>query len=175
MLSCSISRRSSHFASSGPRSSDSPCSARPRKYSACNLLISSASPLLSSLSRAYSWMVSSITKRGSSSAPSSCLSRLLSRSEETPSKMSSSLSASHMASMASRAHPPENTATRAKSVFSRVEQLVAPLDRAPECPLPLGQVSRSADEKLQTVTQSIEHRPGREQLYARRGELYRQR
>ena len=62
----------------GPVSSGSASSASARKYSACSLLISSASPLSSSFSLAYSWMVSSITKRGSPPGPSSCLRRLLS-------------------------------------------------------------------------------------------------
>src|SRR5215210_1169435 len=120
MLSCSASRRSKHASWSAPVSSGSASSASARKYSACSLFISSASPLASSLSRANSWTVSSITKRGSPLGPSSCLRRLLSSREERPSRASKgrSPSGSHMASMASRVRPPENTARRAKSTRS---------------------------------------------------------
>lgn len=117
-MSCSASSRSSHHACSGPVNSAS--SARPRKCRACACPISSASPLSLSFSRAYSWMVSSIIKRGSPSGPSSCRSRLLSTSEETPSKASMGRSpcASQTASIASSVRPPEKMAIRAKSVFS---------------------------------------------------------
>src|SRR5688572_18254881 len=72
------------------------------------------------LSRAYSRIVSSITKRGSSSTSSSCLKRLLSEREERPSRTSTNKSptGSQMASTASRAYPSEKTESLAKSTCS---------------------------------------------------------
>src|SRR3712207_3069281 len=120
MLSCSRSSPSNHAASSAPHNMGSASSARARKYSVWARLTTSTSPLSSSIMLANSWMVSSIAKRGSPGAPSSCRRRLLSKSEETPSNASvgRSPSASHTASMASKVAPPEKTPSLPKSSFS---------------------------------------------------------
>src|SRR5215212_9365503 len=120
MLSCSFSSLSNHAASSAPHSPGSASSARAKKYSAWARFMASASLLSSSFSSANSWMVSSITKLGSPSNPSSWYRRLLSSSEEAPSSTSTGRSpcASHTASMASSVRRPEKTANLAKSTFS---------------------------------------------------------
>src|SRR5215211_2410837 len=135
MLSYSASRRSSHSYCRGPLSSGSASSARARKYWACSLLSSSASPFCSSFSLAHSWTVSSITKRGSSPGPSSSLRRLLSTSDSTPSKTSTgkSPSASQTAPMASRVRPPrEHREPGKEHLLALLEEGVAPLHRGPE-------------------------------------------
>src|SRR5215218_5313955 len=176
MLSCSGSSRSNHAASSGPHSPGSASSAKAKKYSAWPRLMASALLLSSSFSSANSWIVSSITKCASPSDPSLCCKRLLSKSEETPSNTSTGRSprASHTASIASRAAPLEKTPSLPKSIFSLIEQPVAPFNGAPESPLPLGQVSCPAGEHLEAIAQAGEQRLRGQQLYPCCGELYGQ-
>ena len=56
-----------------------------------------------------------------------------------------------------------------------VEQLVAPLDRAAERALALGQVSRAAGEEPQPLLEPLEDLRRRERLHARGGQLERER
>ena len=82
MLSCSASRRSKDVAGP-PRSAPARLLRQGQEVlGAPSLSLGLAAP--SSLSRAYSWMVSSIHKARPLSGPSSCLKRLLSSSEERP-------------------------------------------------------------------------------------------
>src|SRR5215213_2860184 len=110
----------SHDTCSPVVSQGSASSARAKKYPAWARLTPSASPFSTSFSLASSRMVSSITKRGSPSAPSSSRSRLSSTSEEALSNTSAGSfpRASHTAFMAFSVAPPENTPSLPKSTFS---------------------------------------------------------
>ena len=77
-----------------------------------------ASPLASNCSRAYSWIISSSTKRGSPPEVSFCRTRLLSTRDASPSNASIVRPAPQTASIASRDRPPRNTARRPNNVFS---------------------------------------------------------
>ena len=55
------------------------------------------------------------------------------------------------------------------------QQVVAPGDRAPQRPLPFGQVARPAGQQVDRVLQPLEDPGRREDLHARRGELDRER
>ena len=132
-----------------------------------------ASPIDCSRSNAYSRMVDSIVNRGSAYSPSIARTRLLSMSDDTPSKASSPRSwrASHTASAPSSVHPLTKTERRRKSRFGRREQFVAPIDSRPQRLLPRRPVARAAVERQALPGHARQERLGRNHLDPRRGQL----
>ena len=74
-------------------------------------------------------------------------------------------------------NPPTKTARLVKSCCSSgCRSVVAPLDRAAERPLALGETgARRRPQKIEPRAETLEQRARREQIAARRGELERQR
>src|SRR5205085_10632099 len=61
-----------------------------------------------------------------------------------------------------RAAAAEDAEPREQPLLGRVEQVVAPLDRRSQRPLPLGEVARAAGEETEALAESGEDRLGRE-------------
>jgi hypothetical protein len=56
-----------------------------------------------------------------------------------------------------------------------IQQIVAPLERAPERPLPRRQIESATPQQTQPLLKPGEQRPRREQLHASRRQFYRKR
>ena len=172
-LSSSAWSRSSHAFWSGPRSSGSARSAKARLHARWRSRRPASSPSCRSRSSAYSRIVSSIAKRGSSSEPSS-LTRLLSISDARPS--STSRSPPQTRSAASSVQPPANTARRAKSLRRvSLEEAVTPVERRPESLVPLRPITRASGQEVESLVEPREQRGRRQQDDTRCGELDRKR
>ena len=67
--------------------------------------------------------------------------------------------------------PGERRKTREQGPCRRIEEVVAPLDRAAERALPVGQITGACREEVKGRAQPLQDRLGRKDLDARRGEL----
>ena len=125
---------------------------------------------------AYSRIVSSIPKRGSPAAMGSVRSRLLFSSDSTPATTSSSRSPA-TAFAPSNVKPPTKAPRLVKSACSSAAQeVVAPLDRGAQRPVPLGQAGAGLGlQDLEPHTETLEDVVRREQLDSGGGELERKR
>ena len=74
-----------------------------------------------------------------------------------------------------RAAAGEHGQARQQPARVLVEQLVAPVDRATECPLVRGEIARSAGQERQPLSQPLQHRLRRQDADARRSQLDRER
>ena len=120
-------------------------------------------------------MVSSIPRRGSSLRASSVARRLFRRRTSTASRISRS-GCPATSSAAPSVNPPTKTARLVELLLHRLEELVAPLDRAAERPLALGQAgARRGPEEIEPRVETLEQRTRREQVAARSSKLESQR
>src|SRR5918999_970286 len=142
-------------------------STRSRTCSACRRRTSPCSPDEASRSVANSWIVSSIRNRTSPSPVSCCRTRLLSTNDAIPS-MTLIVSPGPQTST-------EGRQAREEPLFLGLEQIMAPLDRASERALPLGEVAGAAGEEWEPALEPLEQRRGTEQLDPAGGQLDGQR
>ena len=119
-------------------------------------------------------MVSNIPNRDSASGASTARTRLFSTSAARASTVSmpSSWSGLTTASTASKSAPPaEDGLAGEHPAMLHVEQLIAPLDRASQRPLPLGHATAGGREQRKSRLQARQQRRRRQQLHPTRGEL----
>src|SRR5581483_6003656 len=69
---------------------------------------------------------------------------------------------------------PKHTQARKEAAQVGREQPITPLDRRPQRPMPLTRVPLAADQQVEAALQLLKHLRGRQDLCARRRQLYRQ-